>query len=194
MSIFDESNKITGSFFTFKKIGDEMEGTFVDKRQVPDKLNAGQMQWIYEFKGADGAIILVGGKKGIDMQMKNVRLGQVVGMRYERDIPNPNKAMKPTHVIQVYANPNLVDKDWLDNREAQGTQNEIEVTPLPQADPVADAVALFDSPEEKLEKIMTLAEIKFSVKGAEAEKAVMEKTGLPFLESNYDEILEKLKN
>lgn len=198
MSIFDESNKVAGSFATFKKIGDQVEGTLVDKRQTPDKMNPGKMQWIYELKGTNGEIILVGGKPGIDMQMKNVRLGQVIGMRYEKDKPSTNPALKPAKIIQVYANINVVDEEWLKERETEDSLEPVEdIEALPSqasTDPVEDAMELFDSPTEQLEKIYTLAEIKFGIKDQdEAQKKIMEETGLPFLENNFAEILTKLK-
>lgn len=191
MSIFDDNNKVSGAFFSFKKIGDRVEGTLIDKRQTPDKFNPGKMQWIYELKGAEGETILIGGKPGIDMQMKNIKFGQVVGLVYEKDKPNINPALQATHIIQVYANSNIVDEQWIKEKEMEIPSEEQGIT-ISSEDNTLD---LFDSPEEKLEKIFTLAEIKLGIKDqAEAQKAIMEKTGLPFLESNYDDIIGKLKN
>lgn len=195
-SIFDEKNKVTGAFFQFKAINDQVGGTLVDRRQVPDKMNPGKQQWIYELKGPNGEIILIGGKTGIDMQMKNIRLGQVIGMKYLRDKPNINPSLRAAKIIQVYADPNVVDEEWLKDREMDEANAGEAPEALPEnGGPVAEALELFDSPAEKLEKIYTLAEIKLGIKEtAAAEKAIMEKTGLPFLESNFDEILTKLKN
>ena len=197
MSIFDTNNKVTGSFAKFEKFGDQVEGTLVDKRQTQDKMNPGKMQWIYELKGTNGEIILVGGKPGIDMQMKNVRLGQVIGMRYEKDKPSANPALRPAKIVQVYANINVVDEQWIKDREVEGALEPVEdIEAAPSAsNPVEEALDLFDSPIEQLEKIYTLADIKFGIKDQEAaQKKVMEATGLPFLEGNFEEILTKLKD
>jgi len=188
MSIFDEKNKVKSNYVAFKTIGDKVEGTYVGKRIVANTLKPGTDQIVYELKKLDGTYTDVYGKPGIDMQMKRVKLGQIIGFEFVKIIPATRPGYKPTNVIQVYADDKTVDEKWLmeqeDEARATGTE-----TP---ADAATPAVKL--TTDELLKEINNFAITKLGAKSAEEVKqAVMQKTNLAFLEPNLPIIWEALQ-
>lgn len=187
MTIFDEKNKVASPFFSFKKIGDKIEGTLVDVTTVMNQLS-GKNQQIYEIKCTNGDYAKIGGKPGIDGQMKRVKLGQIVGFEFINEKENANPAFSPTKIIQVYADPEIVDKEWLEEQESVDTLLNTEGSFKPEQvgeeddGPVASATDL-------LNDIQVLAIAKLGAKDAEdAKSKTMEKTGLALIEGNYAEI------
>jgi hypothetical protein len=122
--IFNEQNEVKTSAIKFGKIGDWFKGTLVgNDRQVPNKLSAEkEMQTIYEFKihggefhnivnnvpVADTTVLKEGdfwsyfAKPAIQAQMRNAKLGQIVGMRFVEERPNSTAGLNATKVIKVY--------------------------------------------------------------------------------------------
>lgn len=155
---FSDQDKVTGSWIKWDEIGKRVQGTLIGKRQKPDTYDATKMQWIYELLGEGEEITIVGGKPGIDMQMKHVRLGQIVELRYEGDKPTTTPGYDATKLIQVFTNKNAMDTEWLaQNPEmaiegelpqgevavasniAENNEGEIKVEDIPMDEPVAPA-------------------------------------------------------
>lgn len=193
MSIFSEDNKVSGSWIKFQKVGDSFEGTLVDKREVPNRLKPGTMQTVYEFL-KDGEIFIYGSKPAVDVQLKHVNLGQVVGLKFEKEVPPKTPGYSATKVIQVYASKDVVDETWLtenDVKKAFGDGSETSATA--EELPVIQQEPDFSVEGEKLEKINTLAKEKLGAKDDEdVKQKVMEATKLAFMPMNYDQILEFL--
>ncbi len=72
-----------GSFHYFEKVNG-----VVKTDDVPTQLEA-------------GSIWTIGGRKAIDTQMRNVKIGQKFGMRFTAENPNKNKSFSPTKVVKV---------------------------------------------------------------------------------------------
>jgi hypothetical protein len=140
--IFSEENEVKSSFIQWGKPGDHIVGTLVDKREVENQLadKAGEMQTIYELKvdqgeyhviNADksiakdatplgaGDIWSIGGKKAVDSQMRNVKIGQKVGMKYMEETPSKTKGYNPTKVIKIYTSGKM-DEEWLKEQDPTG--------------------------------------------------------------------------
>jgi len=196
MSIFDEGNKITGSWASFKTVGDKYEGTLIGRRDSINKLS-GLPQVVYELKG-NGETILIGGKPAIDAQMNHVKLGQIVGFEFTEERAPKVPGHNPTKIIQVFANPAMVDKEWMDEHEATALAGEFggEVVGSgePTYEPVGEATDPA-TPDFSVEgEINELAKSKLGAKtDAEIKAKVMESTKLAFIEENYAPILEALK-
>lgn len=120
-------NEAKTSWIKWGKPGDWVRGTLTNVREIQNNFpgKEGEKVKIYEFMAAGGsfhhfqkvagvtqveetATILepgslwnIGGKAGIDSQMRNVKIGQVFGMRYSEDKPNKNPSFSPTKVIKV---------------------------------------------------------------------------------------------
>jgi hypothetical protein len=140
--IFDAENEVKSSFIQWGKPGDHIVGTLVDKREVENQLadKAGTMQTIYELLVEKGEyhiikedksidekattlnpsdIWSIGGKAAIDSQMRNVKIGQKVGMKYMEEVPSKTKGYNPTKVIKIYTSGEM-NQEWLDAQDPDG--------------------------------------------------------------------------
>lgn len=120
-------------------VGDNIEGTLVgvsDKEShLPGK--EGQMQKVYEIKAdrgsfhdidekknpvkeattiAAGEIYSVGGKDGMDAQMKRIKIGQKVRISFTEERAAQKKGFNAFKLIKVMTN-GAMDQEWLDGRE-----------------------------------------------------------------------------
>lgn len=110
IDFYNEENKVSGTTFDLKKVGDEIKGTLVGRSEKQDTYDPNKMQQIYEIKNMeDGAVNLVWGKTTLDPQMRNIRLNQIIAIKFEGVKENKKPGMNPTHIIQVYA-PQKADK------------------------------------------------------------------------------------
>lgn len=210
---FNEDDKVADAFIKWEKVGNKVQGTLIGKRQKPNDLKPGEMQWIYELLTEDDNIVLVGGKPGIDMQMKHIKLGQIVELRYVEEKKSKRPGLSPTKIIQVYTRKDAMNEEWLNNQEAlareettataenriQDTSDDGEIKldeipfddPKPAvADPQASAPATAD---EKKALIIQLAKEKLGVAEENVMQKVMEVTGLAFIASNFSSIIDRLK-
>lgn len=108
----------------FGKVSDWFKGTVVDNtRQMPNKLSAKQeMQTIYEFKAHGGSFHDIVNKvvqedateivanefysffaKGaVQAQLKNAKIGQIVGLRFAEQRPATTPGFNDTKIIKVF--------------------------------------------------------------------------------------------
>ena len=108
----------------FGKVGDWFKGTVAaNSRRIENKLSAKhEMQTIFEFKAQGGsfhdivdrvpqaeATEIVPGefyslfaKGAVEAQLKNAKLGQIVGLRFAEERPSTQPGMNPTKIIKVY--------------------------------------------------------------------------------------------
>lgn len=220
MTIFTDENKVKNNFFKFAKVGDEVEGTLVGKRQVPNQLSkTGELQWIYELLTDGEELWNVGSKSAVDVQMRHVKLGQIVGFRYIEERQATRPGMSNTKIIQVFANPKRVNKEWLLQHESElmsGGEVEEGGVVVESENNGVDIEKVFSEEEKKqasstvlkpgaavvqnasenpkIAEIAELMKTKFGVTDPITMRTqAMSATGLAFLESNLDKILEKLK-
>jgi hypothetical protein len=216
MSIFDKKNKVKGNWTKFLKIGDKIEGTLVSKKSVPNQLS-GKDQTVYELKVPVKAEVVmdgqkidikneeywnVGGKVGIDMQMKRVKIGQIVGFEFIEERKAKRPGLNPTKIIQVYADPSTVDKEWIQEQEEINAVEEkeedhsyppeapFEVTTRPKTGSTFSPL----SNDELLEQIGALAVEKLgAVTPSDVKIKSMEATNLAFIDANLADILKALQ-
>ena len=123
-AIFDPKNEVKQSIIKFGKVGDWIKGTLTDDtRIVPNKLNPAKGdQRVYEFKIKGGqfhdindkvvddepTVLNVGdfyviyGNKVMQSQLKNSKIGQVIGIRFSDSKPNSQPGYDDTKIIRVY--------------------------------------------------------------------------------------------
>ena len=189
VNIFSDENKVTGNWVKLTEVGQEFQGTLVDVRKATDQY--GKEQTIYEFLTAEGEYRPFGSKSAIDAQMKHVKLGQIVGLKFVSETPAKTAGYKPTKIIQVFTNKNLVNREWLEQRESSALENSdgqsIESIAATMTDqPTTTSV-------DPLAKINELAKTKLLVFDVElVKRAVQEVTGLAFIESNYQKLVDAL--
>lgn len=130
-------NKVPSNWITWGKIGDFIKGTLVRVYEVDNKMpgKEGTKQKIYEVVSHAGRFHdidenkrvietpvninadefwQIGGKEGIDAQMRNVKLGTIIGMRFDKEVPAKQKGYNPSKIIVVVTggrDPNYTGND-----------------------------------------------------------------------------------
>lgn len=211
VNIFDVTKETPqGTWASFEKVGDSVQGTYVGFRNGVD--GYGNEQTIYHlWNRASNTLYFVGvrnTKKPVLDRMAKVAFGQIVGFIYSGDKQTKDK--KGTFKnIDVREDPKFIDKEWMEDQKARALISGGQPTPMVISDDESDIDRKFDemtsddseeeedvpfhSEEELLKKIADLAKTKLGATPADVKEKVMEATNLPFLKANYEEIVERLK-
>src|SRR3990167_8851637 len=137
--VFDEENAVKANWVKWGKAGNKIFGTLMSVRemesQFPDK--KGEMVKVYEFlaEGGEfndidedkkpvkevttinpGEIWLVGGKVGLDNAMRNIKVGQILGIKFTEEKPNKTKGFSPLKIVKVFTEGKMNDK-WLEEQK-----------------------------------------------------------------------------
>jgi hypothetical protein len=102
-NIFDEAAP-RGEFKKFQNIGDEIQGTYIDKHEGTD--GYGNQQMIYVLKDSDQKVWNVAFRKTntiMNEQMNNVHFGQIIGFRFEEIRPSKKEGSRDAKIIRLYA-------------------------------------------------------------------------------------------
>jgi hypothetical protein len=154
-----EENEVKSNWIKFnlseeqdKANCDKIKGTLVARRQVKSNIQGkeNELVWVYDLLADEGQfhelddkkklieepIIInagevwsVGGKTGIDAQMRNIKLGQVIGFKFIDEKASKTKGFAPAKNIRVYAMKDsnggpLLNQEWLDaNRDPEAEFN-----------------------------------------------------------------------
>jgi hypothetical protein len=125
--IFDEKNeqKVEYNNIKFGAVGDWFKGTLTDNtRQIPNNLSQKkEMQTVFEFKAKGGSFhdivkrkvdekpteikagemwSFITGKPAMLMQLKNAKLGQIVGLRFSELKEATQAGWDDAKIIKVY--------------------------------------------------------------------------------------------
>ena len=204
MSIFTEENKVGSQWFSMKEIGDSLEGTVISISKQINRLN-GLEQTVYEILTEEGQVWKYGTKPAIERMLNRirpVRLGQIVGFKFTEKRASTDVGKSPTHIIEVYANPNIVNEKWLgeyNSALAAQSNSTVETTQEESFDAgenlnVEAEDDVISSKLVKESEIMELAKAKLvGVTASNLKTKVMTATRLAFAEVNYDKILTALK-
>ncbi len=140
---FDSSNAVVSNWLKWNVVGeDKFIGTLVAKRSMKSSIpgKEGEMVNIYDFKvqyGSfhvtddskqvipepivieEGEMYSVGGTNVIDRQMQNIKVGQIIGLKYTETVPSKTKGFAPAKIIKVFLQKNddgtlKFDDEWLE--------------------------------------------------------------------------------
>lgn len=181
IDIFKNTNAApqNGEFFKFAKIGDGVQGTYVDKREGIDGF--GNNQIIYVLKDGDKLwnAAFRGTSVVIHERMKNVKLGTIVGFKYDSDgvVKRGANAGTSFRIVNPYFDPKTVDKEWLtDHPDAAFTERE-ESTSVEQGEAPEESDAMrvpvtgdAEISATSLEAIRSLAKTKGLITDAMSEE------------------------
>lgn len=132
---------------------DKIFGTLVSKRQIKSTMQGkeGEMVNVYEIKASKettfhvvdekkklvaepiminvGDVYSVGGTKVIDNQMRNVKVGQMIGLKFVEEQPSKTKGFAPAKIVKVFAPKNedgspQMDEEFL--KEQGGLEGEFD--------------------------------------------------------------------
>jgi hypothetical protein len=117
---------VESNWFKFNSVGDFIKGTLIDRRlQTGDDDFDDQM--IYEIKSVtDGNVYNVGisvKKTGTINRLKNCKLGEIIGIKFDEEIPATKKGFSPTKVLKV--------KTWGLDPNYDAMEGGDEVGPIP---------------------------------------------------------------
>jgi hypothetical protein len=87
-------------FFSFKAVGDKLNGKLIAKRQGTDI--EGKPQDLYDFMTADGGRTVGASNKDLKTKLAKIEIGKLVSMEYTgtKKIPGKGKPMK-LYVVQT---------------------------------------------------------------------------------------------
>lgn len=103
-NIFDKENIPESSWFKFDKIGAKCAGEVVGIAEKPER-DGMPAQRVFSLKQKDGTVINVGLKKSSDYLMGRtnaVKVGDLLGVEYKKDIPPKKRGHHPAKSIEVY--------------------------------------------------------------------------------------------
>lgn len=220
INIFEKGKNMTVSWFYFKEIGDQVQGTYIGKKTgVKDIFGNDQIVYILDTpEGIKNVGFKVGQRINKDMEL--IRLGQIIGFHYQNRAKFFNKILKKEQECKnmvLWADSKIVDQVWIDSHpDGVSDVAEMEVTsPSAESDeaedggpkgfgdfdtpakaPVAEVKSKLSNvaPEELLKAIVEQAKTSLGVSdAAQVKDKVMEVTGLAFLPQNFEKILEMLR-
>ena len=102
--LFKEDNIPQSNWFKFDKVGDKVGG---EVSEIFDKPGSGDFpdQRVFVLRQKDGSMINVGIKKTSDYiigRTNNVKLGDILGFEFKKEIPAKVKGHHPAKSIEVY--------------------------------------------------------------------------------------------
>ncbi len=147
--IYSDDNAVKSSWMKWGKPENRIQGTLISKERRENEYNGKkEMQTIYEIKALSGefndliqdengnytpveevtALVAgdiwnVGGKAAIDTQMRNVKIGQIVALKFMESVPAKKKGNYPTKVIKVYTEGKM-DEEFLTGMKADAEKEE----------------------------------------------------------------------
>jgi hypothetical protein len=134
-----EWQEVKSSWIKWGKVGDNVEGTLIDVREVDSQLpgKEGTKVKVYELKCDRGSfheldnkknpvepaltieaneIYLVGGRQGIDTQMRRIKIGQKVRMLFAEEKEAKKKGFNALKIVKVLTN-GAMDEGWLQGHD-----------------------------------------------------------------------------
>lgn len=143
--IFSEENEVQSNWVKFNvPLEDKITGTLIAIREMKSTLpgKEGEMVKIYELKADSGSfhkldekkkvieepvvveagsIWSIDGKPIIDRQMRNIKIGQKIGLKFIEEVPAKKKGFSPAKTIRVYTPKNddgsyKMDEEFLAER------------------------------------------------------------------------------
>lgn len=131
--------EVKSAFVKWGAVGDNIEGTLIDVREVESTLpgKEGEKQKVYDIKSDRGSfhdlddkknavepaitieageIYSVGGRTGVDVQMRRIVIGQKVRFVFAEEKAAKKKGFNNLKIIKVMTNGQM-DQEWLNGRE-----------------------------------------------------------------------------
>lgn len=149
IDIFSSTTPQSGEFFKFKNVGDAIQGTYIDVRNGIDSF--GNAQTIYVIQDGEGKIWNLGFRVSslvIHERMKGVVFGQIVGFRYDEERDSKKNPGTKAKIIRIYADPKLVDQDWLAHQKDLEKNYTAPTASNPTTGPVSVTPSKTDSYDE----------------------------------------------
>jgi hypothetical protein len=102
--LFNESNIPQSNWFSFTNVGDKIAGEVVEIFDQPEKDGFGARR-VFVLKQPDGTDVKVGidlRKEYVITRASKAEVGDILGFRFEKEIPPAVKGHHPAKSIQVF--------------------------------------------------------------------------------------------
>jgi len=99
-----EGTEVQSNWFKFNKVGDGVKGTLISRRLQPSTDAAFPDQHVYELQSEDGNNYNVGisvKKAGTVQRLNACKIGEIVGILFEKEIPTDKKGFRPAKALKV---------------------------------------------------------------------------------------------
>lgn len=108
-ALMTDENRAKSNWFKFEKVGDSISGVLLGSRHEEGK-NGFPAQLVFEVRTKDGdewnvplrAVKADGGPSTYAQQTKRWQPGDLVGFKYEKELPAQQKGYKPAKIIQLF--------------------------------------------------------------------------------------------
>jgi hypothetical protein len=141
LDIFKIGGAVMGTFKKFEKVGDQVQGTYIDLSEGRDSYENEQV--IVTLRDSEGANWKVGIKKTNTIlldQVNKLNLGQIVGFRFDEQKASKRNPGKMANIIRLYADSAVYDEAWLKERsEKYNGINHVVISPTDQDAPFPSA-------------------------------------------------------
>lgn len=221
VDIFSLGEPTTGKFFSFKNVGDSINGTYIGSSDGIDSYN--NEQRIFKIKDSDGQVWNIGIRKSNKILIEDMAeksLGDIIGLRFDEEKESKKFSGNLAKIIRVYPykTKGPVDEKWLAERKEieaklngfNGVQAPNTTVYAPKEEVVAEAEVKVlsngvaqqapQAPQEEsndaFDAIRNLAMSKGLVTPdmdkATANKKIEEYTGVALSEDKFSQIIIKL--
>jgi hypothetical protein len=102
---FQGAKEVLSNWMKFENIGDKIKGTLINKRFAKSQQEGMPDQWVYELKKEDGQVWNVGisvNKQGTIQRLNSCKLGEIIGVLFEKELPSSKKGFKPAKSLKVF--------------------------------------------------------------------------------------------
>lgn len=202
-----------GEFFSFKNVGDSVQGTYVDKREGVDGYGNEQFIYVLQDNRTDKTWNVGVKKTSLNLinQMNMVPYGYIVGFRFDEERENKRKpGLHATKIINAYynlkdpQNPKYVDLAWIESQKGLGRTTFTEKSDVPMSvededdDFIKDLESMKDEapgaePKVDLGPVRKLALTKGLVEASatpeEADAVISAYAGLPLTAKNLKDVV-----
>lgn len=108
-----------GEFFSFKKVGDNVQGTYIDKHEATDTYGNQQMVYTLIDRKNNDKMWSIGIRTTntiLNDRMAEANIGCIVGFRFDKEVKSKKYPDKMAKVINAYFDKEIVDHAWLAER------------------------------------------------------------------------------
>lgn len=102
---WEGGQEVQSNWFKFVSVGDKIKGTLLNKYFAKATIEGYQDQWVYELQTANGEIwnvSVASTKTGTIQRLNRCKLGEIVGIIFDKEIPASSKGKQPAKGLSVY--------------------------------------------------------------------------------------------
>ena len=102
---WEGGQEVQSNWFKFNAVGDKIKGTLLNKYFAKATIEGYQDQWVYELQTPNGEIwnvSVASSKTGTIQRLNRCKLGEIIGIVFDKEIPASAKGKQPAKGLAVY--------------------------------------------------------------------------------------------